>query len=127
MLKCSLLFVSILFFVITFVEKYTFLPVLRCQQDKITLANELMKKLCFDYDYLPIFQLCCILAFTLFRREALERHIKQHNNKLPFVCQHCPFRCKEKEILRMHNKRHFATQVFILILFFYFDDVKFVK
>ncbi|KAK7116704.1 uncharacterized protein [Littorina saxatilis] len=54
--------------------------------------------------------LCSECGKAYFRRQALQRHLRQHEHKKPYSCQYCNFHCSERDNLRRHAARHFSTQ-----------------
>ncbi|KAL8616680.1 hypothetical protein ACOMHN_031662 [Nucella lapillus] len=54
--------------------------------------------------------LCSECGKSYFRRQALHRHLRQHQSSKPFNCKYCSFRCGAKDNLRRHEAQHFSTQ-----------------
>ncbi|XP_041364196.1 zinc finger protein 571-like isoform X1 [Gigantopelta aegis] len=54
--------------------------------------------------------LCSQCGKAYFRKQALQRHLKQHTGEKNFNCGHCGYRCHEVNNLKRHIALHFEAE-----------------
>ena len=63
--------------------------------------------------YVLCFVQSLLRTLCIFRKAALQRHMRYHVDAKPFSCKYCNYTCREQNNLKRHIALHFSERNFV--------------